>query len=185
MDYLESIDYRIPYISRHFNIASPRSKGIFHGNYFYIEQDLYDNYFDLDWREVTPLKPVFSTNRSFRMDHPSDMTDHITFSYIDYRALMVQYWHWSKYQLSIDGPLDFHIFVNQYPYTNMIKYFFNLSIVNLAFKGSNESYPNPHPFLQIDRSKTYAEIFRKFRKYAKLKPILLESSDKMSGGSGS
>lgn len=170
-DYLEEVDYKIEYISRHFQIASPRSFGIFHDDYFYIEHELYEDYFNLDWKEIIPIKPFHTTNQSLRMDHPEKMMSHHTFAYIDYRALMIQYYYWAKEQISLGYSPKVHTYVYQYALTNMIQCFFNLSLINLAFNKSTIDYPNTHSIFVFDRTNEYLKIFKKFRKYARLKPI--------------
>ena len=176
IEYIISLDRRVGWVSRHYNLASPVSHGKFHDNDFYIQQELYDDYFSLDdWRKLTPLYPIHTDYHGLRLSHPQDMLYTYSFQYLDLKALAIQYYHWVHEQLEHNRITDVEVFVAQYPLSNTIPLYANLSIIQLGFKGISIKYPNTHSVHLYNRTKEFAYVFKKFRKYAKNKPIFMDS----------
>jgi len=170
--YIATVDRQIGWVTRHFKIASTSSLGEFLGKDFYIHQELYDDYFSLtDWETISPIKPIMSDYTGLRLDHPLHMDYSYSINYIDIKALAIQYYYWIRRQSDEDRIGDIEVFIAQYPLSNMIPLYANLSIISLAFKDDKKTYKNTHSIFVYDRTREIKNIFKKFRKYAKGKPV--------------
>jgi len=172
VSYVMSVDRQIGWVTRHFQIASTTSLGKFVGKDFYLHQELYDDYFSLDdWEKLTPIKPMMSDYTGLHLDHPLHMDYKYSINYIDIKALAIQYYHWIRRQSAEDRIGDIEVFVAQYPLSNMIPLYANLSLISLSFKDDKKVYKNTHSIFVYDRTKSLKDIFKKFRKRAKNTPI--------------
>lgn len=167
--YIEHIDKKIKWVSRHFKLASPYSHGVFHKKDFYIQHDLYEDYFSFSktWKTVAPIQPIMTDYASIGLDHPLHMDYAYSINYLDIKALLVQYYYWVREQKEYDRITDTQVFISQYPLSNMIQYYVDLSIIKMAFAKPKKKYKNTHSIYVYDRTNEMANIMKKFRKYAK------------------
>jgi len=173
VDYIESIDDKFKWVCRHFKIISPYSEGEFHDKDFYINQELYDDYFIFSekWKDIAPIQPIMTDYSNLGLDHPQHMLYTYSINYIDIKALCVQYYYWKKEQSYEDRISDIEVYISQYVFTNMIPYYLDLSIIKLAFGTSKIKYKNTHSIYVHNRTGEVSTIMKKFRKYAKNKGI--------------
>ena len=170
--YILSLDRQMGWVTRHYNIASVHAHGKFIGKDFYIHQELYDDYFELgDWQKISPIKPMMTDYSGLRLDHPLHMKYEYSINYLDIKALAIQFYHWFHSQVSEDKISDVEVFVAQYPLSNMIPLYANLSLIGLAFRDDKVDYKNTHSIFVYDRTREIKNVFKKFRKYAKGKRV--------------
>lgn len=165
LDYLERIESVEKSVSHSYDFSDVTNAGKpinGHGlpcNHLVIlleRSDIFD-IMEMDWKEISPLKPSGFTNTDVSLSHPSynmKGIDVLTLR-LNIKELMYQYKHWEHDRLLKGLDNDPNIYVQQYLFTNMIPYLLDAAIFTSILNKRPLTFSQTHPFHIRDMSKIY------------------------------
>jgi len=121
-----------------------------------------------DWKDLTPLKPIGTTNADVSMQHPTDMIpiDVLT-TELDITTMMYMFYKWGIEQRFNNRAADARTFIYQYVYTNMIPGLVDLGLMYSALYKRELIFKQTHPFHIRDVKRYYDDILEDYHKFIK------------------
>jgi len=203
-EYFKYIATDAIYVSKQFDIVSNISKGnikasqLYGDNvyeaFIYTENEV--NLFELEdnWRELRPLRVVYTTttdlNYGFPYENVDKMLPELVVYELDVVALALQYREWARCRVRDDRSTDHNVFIAMIVLPSVVPDIMDLAVINRFFKIAKgepilDSKFNIHPFPVIDYRDKVDDVLKGFCNLLKNKPydvsIVLDSVPMLFG----
>ena len=183
-DVIRYLDSNMNYISRNFDIVSDgNTGGVLHNvithssNEIFLLTDIYNPYDinESNYIDLQSIRCIYNTDNMFNISHPYKIK-HLTGSDIviyelDLITLGLQYYYWSKEQMSIDRDIDPARFLYSIPFTNLIYSYTDITLFNgFIDLWNNEDIPDTiryNPIVTIDPTVNIKKAYKDLIKHLK------------------